>query len=913
MRPDALRRTIIAGSRPGRRRFAVLTRSLQAFAVMLAAALAICPAVQAGASTPDADVLRATLDNGLRVVIVRNDLAPVVSVEVNYLAGSDEAPPGFPGMAHAQEHMMFRGSPGLSGDQLAYLDAVLGGRANADTQQSVTQYSNTVPVRDLGLILRIESIRMRGVSDRQDAWVKERGAIEQEVARDLSEPEYVLYTQLLKTLFEGTPYAHDALGTHASFEKTTGAMLKAYYDRWYAPNNAILVIAGDVQPKSVLDQVKALFGDIPRKKIPVRPEVRLGKLHPRTLRGRTDKGNGLVLAAFRVPGTDSPDHAALSLLADVLGSQRSDLYALAADGKALTTDAQVDLLPRAGLAYVVAEFPKGRDPSVLMNQLKAVIANDARHGFPPELVEAAKRREIMELELKKNSIPELAETWSQALAVEGRNSPEDDIEAMSRVTSADVDRVAREYLRLDRAVFAVLTPEASGRPTPGKGFGGAESFAPEHPGAVKPPKWARQALESPSVPVSRLSPIDETLPNGLRLIIQPVSVSDTISLFGRVRTEPGIQVPSGKEGVERVLERSFDYGTRTLDRLAFQRALDEIGADESAGASFSVQTLAAHIDRGVELLADHELHPAFRQSDFEIVRSQVAGQVAGELESPSYLTRRALLKAIYPKGDPKQRHATPRSVAGLTLADVKSYYRQVFRPDMTTIVVIGKIDPARARALVERYFGSWKASGPKPDIDLPRVPPNPPSTTAVPDRSRVQDEVILSQTLGMDRFDPDYYPVQLGNHVLGGGFYATRLYRDLRERNGLVYSVGALLSTSRTRAVYLIEYACDPKDVSRARAIVERDLREMQTEPVDTASLLQAKSLLMTETALGEASVSDISNGLLNRATLGLPLDEPTRAARRYLALDARQVEAAFARRLRLKDLVQVTQGPEPH
>ncbi len=140
MRPNALRHTITAVSRHGRRRFAVLPRSLQAFAVMLAAILAMCTAVQAGASAPDADVLRATLDNGLRVVIVRNDLAPVVSVEVNYLAGSDEAPDGFPGMAHAQEHMMFRGSPDLSGDQLAYLNAVLGGRANADTQQSVTQY-----------------------------------------------------------------------------------------------------------------------------------------------------------------------------------------------------------------------------------------------------------------------------------------------------------------------------------------------------------------------------------------------------------------------------------------------------------------------------------------------------------------------------------------------------------------------------------------------------------------------------------------------------------------------------------------------------------------------------------------------------------------------------------------------------
>jgi zinc protease len=262
-----------------------------------------------------------------------------------------------------------------------------------------------------------------------------------------------------------------------------------------------------------------------------------------------------------------------------------------------------------------------------------------------------------------------------------------------------------------------------------------------------------------------------------------------------------------------------------------------------------------------------------------------------------YLTQRALLKAIYPQGDPKQRHATPKSVMSLTLADMEGYYRQVFRPDMTTIVVIGKIDPGRARALVERYFGGWKAEGPKPDIDLPRVPPNPPSVTAVPDRSRIQDEVILSQTLGMDRFDPDYYPLQLGNHVLGGGFYATRLYRDLRERNGLVYTVGASISAGRTRVVYLIEYACDPKDVSRARAIVERDLREMQADPLDAASLLQAKSLLMTETALDEASVSDISAGLLDRATLGLPLDEPVRAARR----------------LRLKDLVQVTQGPEPH
>ena len=891
-----------AGCKPGR----------SAFAALLAVALFLTFAAQADTAAPQAGVLRATLDNGLRVVIVRNDLAPVVSVNVNYLAGSDEAPDNFPGMAHAQEHMMFRGSPGLTGDQLAYLNAVLGGMANADTRQSVTQYSNTVPAKDLGLALHIESIRMRGVSDSQDAWAKERGAIEQEVARDLSDPEYVAYTQILNVLFAGTPYAHDALGTRASFDRTTGKMLKTFYDRWYAPNNAILVIAGDVEPKAVLEQVKTLFGDIPAKKIPARPAVRLSRLHPQTLQGKTDNGNGVVLAAFRVPGFDSPDHAAVTLLADVLASERGNLYALTADGKALSTDAQAYLLPHAGLAYVVAEFPRGRDPSVLTDRLKTILANDLRHGFAADLVEAAKRHEILELELRKNSVADLADTWSEALAVEGRDSPEDDIAAMNQVTTADVDRVAREYLRLDKAVFAILTPEASGQPTAGKGFGGAESFAPQHPKAVEPPKWARQTLQSPSVPKSRIQPIDETLPNGLRLIVQPVSVSDTVSLFGHVRSEPAMQEPDGQEGVNRVLDRSFDYGAGTLDRIAFQRALDAIGAEESAGTDFYAQALEAHFERAVELLADQELHPALKPDEFDIVRSQVADQVAGELQSPGYLTRRAVLKAIYPEGDPRQRHATPESVAGISLADMQSYYRRVFRPDMTTIVVIGKIEPVRARALVERYFGDWTAKGAKPDIDLPRVPHNPPSMTLVPDRSRIQDQVILAQTLGMDRFDPDYYALELGNHVLGGGFYATRLYRDLREREGLVYTVGATLDASRTRAVYLVDYACDPKDVARARAIVERDLHEMQTTPVDSAELRQAKSLLMTETALGEASVRDISGGLLERANLGLPLDEPVRAAARYLALDAKQVEAAFARRLRLKDLAQVTQGPEP-
>ncbi|MEJ2009145.1 MAG: insulinase family protein [Acidobacteriota bacterium] len=198
------------GERPKARASAILIAALLP-ALLLAAGLTSAKGAQ------EKGVLRATLPNGLRVVIVRNTLAPVVTTVMNYKVGSNEAPEGFPGTAHAQEHMMFRGAPGLSANQLADITAAMGGESNADTTQDVTQYYFTVPVADLNVALHIASVRMSGVLDSEKLWNQERGAIEQEVAADMSNPEYVFYIKLLAAMFRGTPYAHDALGTRPSF------------------------------------------------------------------------------------------------------------------------------------------------------------------------------------------------------------------------------------------------------------------------------------------------------------------------------------------------------------------------------------------------------------------------------------------------------------------------------------------------------------------------------------------------------------------------------------------------------------------------------------------------------------------------------------------------------------------------
>jgi zinc protease len=403
-----------------------------------------------------------------------------------------------------------------------------------------------------------------------------------------------------------------------------------------------------------------------------------------------------------------------------------------------------------------------------------------------------------------------------------------------------------------------------------------------------------------------------TFTNGLQLIVQPETISDTVNVYGKVRNYAGLEMPEGQEGVDRVLENLFSYGTESLDRVAFQKALDDIGANESAGTGFEVDVLTKYFDRGVQLVADNLLHPALPEEDFKTVRKQVADSVAGSLESPDYLSQRALLGALFPKGDPVLRQATTSTVSALTLDNVRAYHEHVFRPDLTTIVVIGNVTPDQAKAVIGKWFGDWTATGPKPETVPPPVSNNVASVIVVPDKSRVQDKAVLAETLGLNRYDPDYYPLQLGNLVLGGAFYATRLYRDLRKDSGLVYSVQSGFEVGKTRALYEVEFGCDPPNVSKARAIIERNLNDMQTKPVTADELQQAKAQWLREIPLSESSVGNIASTLLSLATRDLPLDEQTRAAQRCSTMTAEEVQAAFAKWLHTADLVQAVQGPEP-
>ncbi|HTJ27733.1 MAG TPA: pitrilysin family protein [Candidatus Limnocylindria bacterium] len=873
------------------------------------------PAVPSPSAHADDGVLKATLRNGLRVVIVRTTLAPVVSTDLTYLVGSRDDPAGFPGMAHAQEHMMFRGTTQLSTAQLGTIATALGGSFNAQTTDTLTQYQFTVPAADFDAVLRIESDRMHDLRDAQSEWQNERGAIEQEVLRDENAPGSRFFNEAQMAAYAGTPYGHAGVGTKAAFDRLTGPQIKAFYDRWYAPNNAVLVVAGDVDPARALEQIRARFESIPSHPIPPHAAAHFKPLGQIVFDQASRLVYPLAAVGFRLPGVDSPDFVTSFVLQGILDSPRGPIHALVDDGEAL--DAEWDsqpYIPEAQLGFASAALRPGADPVPVQRRLERILADYAEHGIPPELFASTKRRLIAGQEESRNSTSALASDWATTIALDQQPSIAAEQRLIGAVTLADVNRVARRYLDARHAIIGGLTPSAdaseSAPPT-------APTQSSEKPLAVqsaqtKLPPWGEELVRHVTAPPAPPAPTRMTLANGITLIVQPETISDSVFLYGNVQANAALEEPPGQEGISSVLEAMFDYGTRTQDRTTYLRTLDDANVDESGGASFGLEAPRASFAHGVSLLAQNELDPRFDETTFELAQRRTADALATSLNSTATVVSRRAAQYLLPPNDPELRQPTLTDLQSLTLDDVRAYYAKTMRPDRTTMVVVGNITPDAARAAVERAFGGWHASGDAPPVKLPPLPPNRPGTVSLTIPSG-QDSVQDSQIVSLAQAAPQSYPLLLGTAILGGGSLnpdQSRLFRDLRQDAGLVYTVDARLAPRRQRYQFSVEYACLPANTSRIAALIDDEIGRMQTTPVGDFELALAKASIVRQGIVGGASTGAIGGALLDEATNGLPFDQPQRDARAFLAVDAQAIRQSFADYLRPHDFVHIVQGP---
>jgi zinc protease len=890
---------------PSFRRFVVAATCV----VALAAARA-----QTVAAPPPTDVLKATLGNGLRVVLVRNTLAPVIASDLTYLVGSRDDPSDVPGMAHAQEHMMFRGTKNLSTSELGTIATALGGSFNAETSETLTQYEFTIPAADLDAVLRIESDRMRDILDAQKQWETERGAIAQEIARDDTSPGADFFRDAQAYAFAGTPYAHPGVGTHAAFERLTGTRLKAFYEKYYGPSNAVLVLAGNFDLEKTLARIKARFESIPRRSAVVHAIAHVEPLARKVIRRPTTLTYPLAVVALRMPGVASPDFLASFLLQQVLGADRGALRGLVDSGDALDASwVSMPYVAEGQLGMATAALGPGADPVAGSARLEKILRGYADNGVPRELFETTKRQAIAGQELSRNSIASLASDWATTIALDNEPSIAREQALLAGVTLADVDRVAKRYLDPAHAILGELTPSANATqnapPAP-------PVTGPEKPlGAQAPvthlPAWANDLVDHPAVPPADAAPDRSKLPNGMTLVIRPATISDSVVAYGAVRTSPALQEPVGKEGVAAVLDAIFSLGTSTRDRATFARAQDDIDASIGAGSSFGLQTTSKSFDRALDLLAENVLHPRLDRATFEMARRRALEGLQTQLSGTGSVAAKRTAAKLYPAGDPALREPSLESVQKLDLDDVRAYYAKTFRPDLTTLVVVGNATVDATKASVERAFGPWRGGGGElPNLDFPPVPLNTAGDVRL---TFAQDDVNLQELVDADRSSPNYSALVLGNAVFGGGALGaeqSRLFRDIRQNAGLVYSISSQYAPSKTRASFTIDFASSPGDRARIESLVDGEIARMQTELVGDFELSLAKAAIVRRTAIAGASIASIGQRLLSETLEDVSYGRDRTEAAAILATSATAVRDAFAKTIRPKSFVRVVIGP---
>ncbi len=397
-----------------------------------------------------------------------------------------------------------------------------------------------------------------------------------------------------------------------------------------------------------------------------------------------------------------------------------------------------------------------------------------------------------------------------------------------------------------------------------------------------------------------------TLSNGMRLIVVPEHVSHTVVVSGMINSNEQIQAPKEMQGVSDITTQLLPFGTTTYDRIALRKQLDDIAAEVEGGTQFSLTTLSDQFDRGVALLADEELHPAFPSAAFATLQQQEVQSLQGEVTSPDYLFQVALNKALYPAGDPTQIFATPQTAGAVTMDAVKKWYADVYRPDMTSVVVVGDVTPEQAKATFEKYFAGWKAGGVKPDVFLPAVPPNKAADVVVPDAARIQSQVQLAQTNGLTRGDADWAAMAVANAAFGASATSI-LFHDVRDVHGLVYGIYSELDGRKNRGSFQIQFASDPDKINAAQSLTFNDLNALMRNGIGADDLARGKTMLVSEVPIHAQSFNGIANQLLNYAQLNLPLDQATIDAQREVGYDEhrhprRVEEVGSPERLRSRD-----------
>ncbi|MDN3646089.1 pitrilysin family protein [Pontixanthobacter aestiaquae] len=886
------------------------------------------------------------LDNGLTVLVHEDRKAPVVAVSVWYNVGSKHEPKGKTGFAHLFEHLMFNGSENAPGDFFEPLQQVGATDFNGTTWFDRTNYFQTVPTGALDRTLMLESDRMGYLlgAVTQEKLDNQIGVVQNEKRQGDNQPYGLTEYEQLENLYpSGHPYHHSTIGSMDDLSSATLEDVKQWFRDNYGPNNAVIVLAGDIDTATAQAKMNTWFGAIPRgpetpsvdAPVPTLDEAKSKTIYDKVATTR-------IYRMWAIPGLDNPDFLPLSMGASVLGglaSSRLDNALVREQQLAVRVVANAQIFAQAGQFVVYADAKPGVDKDTVAAALDAEIAKFLEEGPTAEEIQRATTvyaaSQIRGLE-QVGGFSGKAPTLAEGFLYQGDPAAyKTTLNSAAALTPEEVRSVTEKWL--SRPVFELIV-EPGDRTEGGENRGGFVIAPESYAGSLEPEYYANplglgmqgatgahvEADRSKLPDVGELKPLDfpdierATLSNGMEVYFAKRDAVPVVSV--RVQFNAGYAAdPRDRLGLQSLMLQLMDEGTTTLDSTALAIEREKYGASifgtaDADTTSFGLDAITPNLLGSLNLLADYIRNPAFDENELERVRAQQLTRITSELNNPAQIAQRALMPIIYgdqhPYGIPPSGTGEAEVVSTITKEEISDFHRVWLRPDMARVLVVGDTSLDEAVKLLEASFGDWQAPNtPAPVKSYDAPVPDTSRKIVLIDRPNSPQSIIMGGHVLDQKGTDDLTVLRAANEVFGGSFLS-RINMNLRETKGWSYGVRSLVRTPLDRGNFLI-YA--PVQADRTGDSITELFRDLAayttTDGVTDEELTRLINGNVRELPGQFETSRDVLGGITNIITYGRPDDYYETLAEKYSALTTDQLDAAARQTFSLSNLTLVVVG----
>ena len=869
------------------------------------------------------------LSNGLKILLVPNHSAPVVTFMQLFRVGSRDEGVGHTGATHFLEHMMFKGTkkfdPQKGLDSTELLNRI-GAVSNATTWFDRTNYFEAVPSEYLEFCIKVEADRLRNLRLREEDRDAEMSVVRNELERGENSPDEAMEKEMYAIAYREHPYHHPTIGWRSDVENMPMSRLRAFYDQFYWPNNCTVLIVGDFDTSKTLKLIEKYYGKIPTSPHKI-PEVYTEEPEQEgERRYKISRAGDLcrVWVGHRTPASRHADHYPLNVISHVLGGSHdrgSRLYrSLIDSGLAMDVSCRHDELRDPALMIIAATLTPGTDADLVEN----IICKELDR-LKEEPVSDAELSPIKSAN-RKGSILARADQLELAFAIgeaESRDTwrwlSEFD-EKFEAVKSDDILRVAQDYfIRENRTVgsFFPVDPSAGAEEDLEDDIDEEESNAPpaaKNSKKVKIPKLSAKELNSilsPSIAIEKASfaaqVTKERLSNGMRFMHMPNPGTGSVAVNLYIPAGNYYE-PSDKHGLADVLAEMLMRGSEGLSKEGLAQILKEMGLldglnihSDAFAATMGNTVVKEDLSAYLHLVSRVLRTPLFMQDELSKLKTEWAARVLEQKNNTGPMAMNRLYRELYPQGHPFFQIDFDEQLdqlQKLEVQDLRSFHR-IYSPASAIVTVVGDIDSEQAFDLVKQAFGDWHGDVPKQIVVDPVAMPEQAKRFEIrmPDKSSM--DILMGYPLPVKRSDPEFYALNLANLALGGDTIIARLGKVVREEHGLTYGIySGLGDNAYGSAPWTVSLSVNPANASKALALVSEVLNKYRKDGISADELTREATGAAGLFTVSMRSSMAIAKILTRFEVVGLGVDGVDRHTSRLLSVKKSEVDQVIQKYL---------------